>query len=105
MSIGNGLAQPISFIIFGNLIQKFISHGINPNGFDIFKEMKVFALYYVFIAAGMLVCAFFQGAFWSLTAVRQIHKIRKKFFLSVLKQDIGWFDINESGSLSSRLSE
>ena len=76
-----------------------------PLPFDLEEEMKGFAIWYVIIAACMFVAAFAQASFWSMTAIRQTHKIRKKFFHSILKQDIGWFDVNESGGLLSRLSE
>ena len=125
---GNGVAQPVSFIIFGKLIEKFIDFVIvdqlkedlksgkinesfynmsmaNITDVDLEEEMKGFALWYVIIAAVMFVCAFVQAGFWSMTALRQTHKIRKKFFHSILKQDIGWFDCNESGGLLSRLTE
>jgi hypothetical protein len=31
--------------------------------------------------------------------------IRKKLFQSILKQDIGWFDIYKTGELNNRLTE
>ena len=104
-SIGNGVAQPVSFIIFGRLIEKFINFGSADRELNIEDEMKVFAVYYVIIAVGMFICSFLQAGLWSLTATRQIRKIRIHFFHSILKQDIGWFDENESGGLTTRLSE
>lgn len=103
-SIGNGFAQPISFIIFGELIQKFIDFGSGKIG-GIEEQMQEFALYYIGISAGMFICAYFQAAFWSMAALRQIHRIRISFFKSILKQDVGWFDVNESGGLTTRLTE
>jgi len=103
-SIGNGLAQPASFIVFGQLIEKFVKFGAG-GGFDISEDMKRFAIIYVIIGACMFVCSFLQAGFWSMTSIRQIHQIRMKFFEAILRQDIGWFDIEESGSLTTRLSE
>ena len=31
--------------------------------------------------------------------------IRKKLFQSILKQDIGWFDVYKTGTLNNRLTE
>ncbi|XP_047125215.1 ATP-dependent translocase ABCB1 isoform X3 [Hydra vulgaris] len=53
----------------------------------------------------MFVCSFFQAAFWSLSAARQVHKIRIKFYKSILQQDVGWFDVNDPGTLTTRLSD
>lgn len=102
--MGNGIAQPLSFLLFGQLIQEFID--FETNSIDsIVDSMKTFALYYVAIAAGMFVCSFFQAALWSISAVRQVHRLRIHFFKSILRQDIGWFDLNESGGLTTRLTE
>lgn len=104
-SIGNGLAQPASFVVFGRLIKKFVDFGTSPGAFDISADMKDFAIIYVIIAACMFVCSFLQAGFWSMTSIRQIHKIRISFFSSILRQDIGWYDVEEGGSLTTRLTE
>ena len=98
------MAQPASFIVFGKLIQEFISFGANTKP-NILETMKTFAVYYCIIAAAMFICSFFQAAFWSFSASRQVHKIRQQFYSSILRQDIGWFDVNEPGTLTTRLSE
>ena len=104
-SIGNGFAQPASFIVFGQLIEKFVKFGAEPGAFDIAEDMKEFAIIYVIIGACMFVCSFFQACFWSMTSIRQIHRIRLSFFESILRQDIGWYDVEECGSLTTRLTE
>lgn len=48
---------------------------------------------------------YFQIAFWLMPAEKQTKKIRKALFESILKQDIGWFDVYKSGELTNRLSE
>lgn len=105
MSIGNGIAQPASFVVFGELILKFVEFGAEPGSFDISKDMEKFAIIYVIIGVSMFICSFFQAAFFSMTSVHQIHRIRIKFFESILRQDVGWFDVEESGGLTTRLSE
>ncbi|XP_012562041.2 ATP-dependent translocase ABCB1 isoform X1 [Hydra vulgaris] len=105
-SFGNGLAQPASFIIFGKVIQDFIKFAQNTdNSFNILDSMKKLAIFYCILAAAMFVCSFFQAAFWSLSAARQVHKIRIKFYKSILQQDVGWFDVNDPGTLTTRLSD
>ena len=115
-AIGHGAAVPLQFIIFGDLIDSFINYGsqfneaaLNNTGNadlpDLEGEMVNFALYYVYLAIGNLVVAYGQMAFWSLTATRQVKKMRLAFFRSILKQDIGWFDTTEPGELNSRLTE
>ena len=103
-SIGNGVAQPASFIIFGKVIQEFINFGVDDH-YSILDSMKTFAIYYCILASVTFVCSFFQAAFWSLSAARQVYQIRTKFYASILQQDVGWFDINDPGTLTTRLSE
>lgn len=109
-SIGHGAAVPLQFIIFGDLINSFINFDklksdTNTKPLDLEGEMTQFALYYVYLAIGNMVVAYGQMAFWSLTATRQVKKMRLAFFQSVLKQDIGWFDTTDPGELNSRLTE
>lgn len=103
-AIGHGAAVPLQFIIFGDLIDKFIDYGGGKEP-DLEEKMVQFALYYVYLAIGNLVVAYGQMAMWSLTATRQVKKMRLAFFRSILRQDIGWFDTNDSGELNSRLTE
>ncbi|XP_060076812.1 ATP-dependent translocase ABCB1-like [Ylistrum balloti] len=72
---------------------------------DFLKQMETFAIYYIGIAGGVLVCAYFQVAFWILSSERQIHRIRKLFFRNIMRQDIGWFDTHETGELNTRLTD
>ncbi|KFP39961.1 Multidrug resistance protein 1, partial [Chlamydotis macqueenii] len=62
-----------------------------------------YAYYYSAIAAGVLLAAYIQTSFWTLAAGRQIKKIREKFFHAIMRQEIGWFDVNDAGELTTRL--
>ena len=109
-AMGHGAALPLQFIVFGDLMNSFIDFAKyqTPNvtqPFDLDKQMTKFALYYVYIAVGTIVVAYGQMGLWSLTATRQVKKMRLAFFKSVLKQDIGWFDTTDPGELNSRLTE
>ena len=53
----------------------------------------------------VLVAAYMQVSFWALAAGRQVRRIRKLFFHRIMQQDIGWFDVNETGELNTRLTE
>ncbi|KAL8165139.1 UNVERIFIED_CONTAM: Multidrug resistance protein 1, partial [Gekko kuhli] len=62
-----------------------------------------YAYYYSGIGAGVLIVAYAHIAFWTLAAGRQIKKIRQHFFHSIMRQEIGWFDVNDVGELNTRL--
>ncbi|RXM28403.1 Multidrug resistance protein 1 [Acipenser ruthenus] len=64
-----------------------------------------FAYYYSGLGAAVLLAAYIQISFWTLAAGRQIKRLRKKFFHAVVRQEIGWFDVNEIGELNTRLTD
>ncbi|XP_040579247.1 ATP-dependent translocase ABCB1 isoform X1 [Lepeophtheirus salmonis] len=41
----------------------------------------------------------------NFTAERQVHRIRKAFFKSLLNQDIKWFDTHETGDFATKITE
>lgn len=64
-----------------------------------------FAVYYSIMGAVVLVAAYLQVSLWTIAAGRQVKRIRTLFFHKIMQQDIGWFDINETGELNTRLTE
>ncbi|NXL60490.1 MDR1 protein, partial [Chordeiles acutipennis] len=127
LAIIHGSSLPAAMIIFGEVTDSFvasgdsnftgknISHLKNSQGNssiltgDIDRILLFFffsfryAYYYSAIAAGVLLAAYVQTSFWTLAAGRQIKKIREKFFHAIMRQEIGWFDINDVGELNTRL--
>ncbi|XP_046390861.1 ATP-dependent translocase ABCB1-like isoform X2 [Ischnura elegans] len=67
--------------------------------------MTTFSLYYLFIGIGVLIASYIQTYCWELASERQVNHLRRLFFAQVLRQDIGWFDKNQSGDLSAKLSD
>jgi ATP-binding cassette subfamily B (MDR/TAP) protein 1 len=70
-----------------------------------FNRVEPDALYFLIIAGAAMVASFLELFCWTLTAQRQTHRIRAKFFAAVLNQHIGWFDANQAGQMTSRLAE
>ena len=81
---------------------------LGPNctsSINIEEELTPFAYYYIGIAAGMAVIVALQMVMWGLTAERQVHRMRLAYFKAILRQDMAWFDTNDSGELNTRLAE
>uniref|UniRef100_A0A8C5VB47 P-type phospholipid transporter n=1 Tax=Microcebus murinus TaxID=30608 RepID=A0A8C5VB47_MICMU len=117
MAIAHGSGLPLMMIVFGEMTDKFITTTgnfsipvnfslslLNPSRF-LEEEMTRYAYYYSGLGAGVLVAAYIQVSFWTLAAGRQIRKIRQKFFHAILRQEIGWFDINDIAELNTRLTD
>lgn len=64
-----------------------------------------FAIYYSILGFVVLMAAYMQVSFWTITAGRQVKRIRSLFFHCIMQQEIGWFDMNDTGELNTRLTE
>ncbi|XP_003782856.1 multidrug resistance protein 1 [Otolemur garnettii] len=120
-AIIHGAGLPLMMLVFGDMTDSFSKAGnlsFTPpnstnesfaNGTQIFinleEDMTTYAYYYSAIGAGVLVAAYIQVSFWCLAAGRQIYKIRKQFFHSIMSQEIGWFDVHDVGELNTRLTD
>uniref|UniRef100_A0A671WTY9 ATP-binding cassette, sub-family B (MDR/TAP), member 4 n=1 Tax=Sparus aurata TaxID=8175 RepID=A0A671WTY9_SPAAU len=117
MAMVNGVVLPLMCIVFGDMTDSFIDDSLNsqlnsslPSEFSItvLKSQcfsSSFAIYYSIMGAVVLVAAYMQVSFWTLAAGRQVKRIRKLFFHCIMKQEIGWFDVNETGELNTRLTD
>ncbi|XP_063777546.1 ATP-dependent translocase ABCB1-like [Pseudophryne corroboree] len=108
----HGAGLPLMMLVFGEMTDSFVSAGQNMSmeammnaSVDLQDKMTTYAYYYTGIGFGVLLAAYIQISFWSLAAGRQIKKIRTHFFHAVLRQEIGWFDVNDAGELNTRLTD
>ena len=90
----------------GDLIPECFGRGRKCLGNSQFTdEIEMQCYIYVGIAVAIFFLSGLQSLFFQAVAERQVHLIRRNFYRAILRQDIGWFDKNPSGELSSRLSE
>ncbi|KAK3580603.1 hypothetical protein CHS0354_002702 [Potamilus streckersoni] len=122
-TIGSGLVYPICMLVYGDVTTGFIYNDIYKSRYanqnesdpnitqfpygdkykDLFDYMlnHNYTLYFCMIGVGSFVCGYLEFVFWNLSAERQMDKIRKLFYLSVMRQDIGWFDAHKVGELGN----
>uniref|UniRef100_A0A8C5FRD0 ATP-binding cassette, sub-family B (MDR/TAP), member 4 n=1 Tax=Gadus morhua TaxID=8049 RepID=A0A8C5FRD0_GADMO len=94
MSMVNGVVLPLMFMVFGDLTDMSYTRTTTTNPY---------AINYSIMGVIVLVAAYMQVAFWTLAAGRQAKRLRTLFFHRIMRQDIGWFDVNETGELNTRL--
>lgn len=62
----------------------------------------------VYIFLGIAVLAFLFGVIqmwcFKVPSERQIHKLRLTLYGSIVRKDMGWFDVSDSGTISSHLT-
>uniref|UniRef100_A0A3Q0RYQ1 ATP-binding cassette sub-family B member 5 n=1 Tax=Amphilophus citrinellus TaxID=61819 RepID=A0A3Q0RYQ1_AMPCI len=116
MAMANGVVLPLMCIVFGDMTDSFISNaaiGLGNASFPnvtqinntLEKDMTGYAIQFSILGAVVLVAAYLQVSLWTLAAGRQVKRIRTLFFHQIMRQDIGWFDINETGELNTRLTD
>lgn len=119
MSIVNGTTLPLLCLVFGDMTDSFIMDSTIPNitfpvptdmpnfmmNSTLQEDMQRYAIYYSILGFVVMVAAYMQVSFWTLSAGRQVRRIRSRFFHCIMKQDISWFDITETGELNTRLTD
>jgi ATP-binding cassette subfamily B (MDR/TAP) protein 1 len=94
----NGATMPIYSILLGELFNALASpNGVVAGVFPV--SMKLLGLGFV-----ALISAMCSHGFWSVTSQKQVKLMREKYLESVLRQEIGWWDQQNPGDLSSRLT-
>ncbi|GFR02321.1 ATP-dependent translocase ABCB1 [Trichonephila clavata] len=112
IALASGTAMPAVMIVFGKVIDKLIIYDlVNKNRTNLtmtteefLDETSYLCILNMSLGLIFLVCNYIMVSFFSLAAANQAFKIRCLFMSSVLKQDIGWYDTNETGDFASRIT-
>jgi len=97
-----GAAQPLMMVLFGDLMDVM---GLQAAGESMKQSFNLIARNMVLLGAGCFVCAWIGEASWKVSGLRQSAMWRKTYLTAILRQDIGWFDVNNPGELSSKIAE
>ena len=125
-----GCSMPVMIILFGNLADAFVSDArsencLDKNGdfnialpscqFDVqnvttsketfYDDIKTFGQGASIIGVVNLLCSFIFVTCFNSAAESQVLRIRKIFLKSILRQDIGWYDVTQTGDFASRISD
>mmetsp|Transcript_4694 Transcript_4694/g.9951 ORF Transcript_4694/g.9951 Transcript_4694/m.9951 type:complete len:1291 (+) Transcript_4694:30-3902(+) len=93
-----GAMQPAMAFFLGDLTEALYitdQSKRNEKVLTVVIELLVLALVTFLTTAGSWVC-------FAVSADRQQITLRRKFFAHVLRQDVGWFDVNEPATLTTR---
>ncbi|KAF7732288.1 ATP-binding cassette, sub-B (MDR TAP), member 4 [Apophysomyces ossiformis] len=101
-SAGIGAMQPVTIIIFGQFLGT-IGGQFATGKIDVDAAMPMI-LTLVYMGTAVLVAAYCAQAFWIYTGENQTRRIRQLYMHAILRQDMGWFDKAEEGSLTTRLA-
>jgi ATP-binding cassette subfamily B (MDR/TAP) protein 1 len=59
--------------------------------------------YYIILGFASILLSWIASTTWIIAAERQVRRMRFALFRNILRQEIGWFDVNNPGELSNRL--
>ncbi|XP_056375074.1 ATP-dependent translocase ABCB1-like isoform X2 [Hyla sarda] len=111
-AMAHGAGLPLMMLVFGDMTDTFVDTGKNMtmesmmNATIVLEDkMTTYAYYYSGLGFAVLLAGYIEISFWTLAAARQTKKIRRNFFHAVLRQEIGWFDVNDAGELNTRLTD
>ncbi|KAI7874137.1 p-glycoprotein [Lichtheimia hyalospora FSU 10163] len=100
LSIGVGAMQPVVIIIFGGMIQ----WNYDFEGASFTDVTHDLILIFVYMGTATLIAAYISQSTFIMTGESQARRIRELYVHSILRQDMGWFDKAEEGSLTTRLA-
>lgn len=113
-TIGCGIVPTLDVLVFGTLTQVVVDYAMisatggqpsEENKKVLFDGITTFAIQNGLMGLGMVVFNYLSTVTFNYTALRQAYRVRILFFERIIDQDIGWFDINQTGDFASRMSE
>lgn len=105
LSAAIGAIQPLSIIIFGQFLSSIGTSMATTQDFaKLARDIHPLVLTFVYMGTGVLIAAYTTHCFWVLTGEFQVRRIRTLYVHAILRQDMGWFDKAEEGSLTTRLA-
>uniref|UniRef100_A0A7E4WBD5 ABC-type xenobiotic transporter n=1 Tax=Panagrellus redivivus TaxID=6233 RepID=A0A7E4WBD5_PANRE len=114
-SIITGLLVPVTCVIMRGVyivllstetqIETLKGDPVLEESIDYFVAVVMQACGFMAInGTAMLIFGYISMYSFYILCERQIHRIRKAFFKSVLSQDMEWFDAHESGTITQKLT-
>ncbi|KAI8149545.1 P-loop containing nucleoside triphosphate hydrolase protein [Fennellomyces sp. T-0311] len=97
-----GLLQPMSIVFFGLFVNRVME--AFDEGKSASEATQPIVIIFVILGTVILVLAYISNSLWVLTGENQTRRIRQLYIHSILRQDMGWFDQSEEGSLTTRLA-
>jgi len=100
-AVANGAALPAFSILFGNVSDKLVPGAES----DLLKEIGIISAEFLGLGIASFILSYISFATWMITSERQTIEIRKRYFRSLLSQEIAFFDSINPNEISSKIAE
>jgi len=97
-AMAHGALTPMMSIILGNVANAFT----NPS--DLTSTINRMCIWFCVLGIIAFVTTFFQTWCFIWSGERQANRIRRLFFRAIMRQDIGWFDVHDSTTVTTRVA-
>ncbi|KAI8809191.1 P-loop containing nucleoside triphosphate hydrolase protein [Cladochytrium replicatum] len=104
MSVVAGLGVPLVTLFYGDLINAIIFYPLTKDKDKLETEVNKTALALFIIGLCVMIASYLHVCCWQLTSEAQIKRIRTAYASALLRQEMGWYDGQESGDLTTRLT-
>ena len=101
--LAEGACQPLFAILFGNVTNSFASENADVSSFV--DEASDLAVKYIYVGLLGLVGGYLGYSSWMRTGEKTGIDIRKRYFKSLLQQEIAFYDTINPNELSTKISE
>jgi len=100
-AIINGSLQPLSLILFGDIINAF---GPTATADDLLDAVRTAAIWLTVLGGGALLAGSAEVGGFTWSGLRQANTIRRLYFQAILRQEVGWYDAISTGELTVRIA-
>ncbi|OQR96651.1 ATP-binding Cassette (ABC) Superfamily [Thraustotheca clavata] len=101
-----GVSQPVQIIFFGDIINAFNpTQGGKIDDDEFRHSINKVVVQFVILGVLVMICGFTQIACWSIAASRQAKRLRHAYAAAILRQEVGWFDVNEPMQLATKVAD
>ncbi|KAJ2355420.1 hypothetical protein GGF43_002694 [Coemansia sp. RSA 2618] len=109
-SCAAGVVTPVMIIVFSSLIgvitdfTNLAKKDLDAANNLMDSKSRHYCLLFFILGIVMWVLSFGLNACWAIAAENQGLRIRKLYYKSIMRQDIGWFDTVKTGELTTRIT-
>ncbi|KAI4100432.1 MAG: hypothetical protein LQ339_005493 [Xanthoria mediterranea] len=104
-AIVSGAAMPLMTIVFGSFTTRFADFSagaISPAAFK--TEVSSLVLYFVYLFIGRFVITYLANVLVTIASIRMTKALRRAFLASLLRKEIWYFDMQNSGSIATQVT-
>lgn len=91
--------MPAFSLIFGDLVDE-----IGGSDSSVISVIETMSLRMVYLGLGIFVVSYIEVAALTISAERQVRRIREAYVAAILRQDVAWHDGSSPGEVATRVS-